>query len=282
MTPGSLVLCTDLDRTLLPNGTQPESPGARQRFADFVRAVGATLVYVTGRDRRLVEAAIAEFDIPQPNFVVSDVGATIYDLRGGEWRSMSAWHAQIAPNWAGKSREDLADILAGVDGLMLQEQNKQARFKLSYYLPLEVDWPALERAIRAKLAPHRVQANLIHSVDEMAATGLLDILPADADKYQALEFLRALLGVERNQMLFAGDSANDLAVLVSPLPAVLVANAAEEVAEAARAGAARAGTTSTLYVAAGGRLGLNGNYSAGILEGVLYFHPELSVHLEGA
>ncbi|MCI5126782.1 MAG: haloacid dehalogenase, partial [Candidatus Electrothrix sp. AR5] len=28
-----LLVCTDLDRTLLPNGPQPESPGARPAFA---------------------------------------------------------------------------------------------------------------------------------------------------------------------------------------------------------------------------------------------------------
>ncbi|MEJ2621733.1 MAG: haloacid dehalogenase, partial [Candidatus Thiodiazotropha sp.] len=27
-----LLLCTDLDRTLIPNGSQPESAGAREAF----------------------------------------------------------------------------------------------------------------------------------------------------------------------------------------------------------------------------------------------------------
>ena len=39
-------------------------------------------------------------------------------------------------------------------------------------------------------------------------------------------------------------------------------------------GAAAAGHAARLHVAAGGELGLNGNYAAGILEGVLHFHPE--------
>ena len=35
-----------------------------------------------------------------------------------------------------------------------------------------------------------------------------------------------------------------------------------------------AGTRARLHVADGGLLGMNGNYAAGILEGVAHFHPE--------
>ena len=44
-----LLLCTDLDRTLIPNGTQPESPRARELFKRLVSHEEVTLVYVTGR-----------------------------------------------------------------------------------------------------------------------------------------------------------------------------------------------------------------------------------------
>ena len=54
-----LLICTDLDRTLLPNGVQPESPGARRRFAALASRPEVTLVYVTGRHRALVEQAIS-------------------------------------------------------------------------------------------------------------------------------------------------------------------------------------------------------------------------------
>lgn len=61
-----LLLCSDLDRTLLPNGQQPESPAARQRFTRFVSWPEVMLVYVTGRHRQLVEQAIANYRLPQP------------------------------------------------------------------------------------------------------------------------------------------------------------------------------------------------------------------------
>ena len=42
-----LLICTDLDRTLLPNGTAPESPSARGRFATVASHPEVALAYVT-------------------------------------------------------------------------------------------------------------------------------------------------------------------------------------------------------------------------------------------
>jgi hypothetical protein len=44
------------------------------------------------------------------------------------------------------------------------------------------------------------------------------------------------------------------------------------VVEQATAEARRLGTAEHLYLARGGFLGMNGNYSAGILEGIGHFH----------
>jgi hypothetical protein len=76
--------------------------------------------------------------------------------------------------------------------------------------------------------------------------------------------------------LFAGDSGNDLTVMASHLPAVLVANASDEVREQALELARRNGLVERLYLARGGFLELNGNYAAGILEGVAHFHPVIA------
>ena len=56
-----MLLCTDLDRTLIPNGDQPEHPAARKLFREFCRLPEVTLVYVTGRHQALVKQAIEEF-----------------------------------------------------------------------------------------------------------------------------------------------------------------------------------------------------------------------------
>lgn len=270
-----LLLCTDLDRTLLPNGAQPESPHARECFRALVAHGAIALAYVSGRDRGRVERAIANYGLPRPDFVVSDVGTSIYRVRDGGWQPDAGWQAEIARAWNGLTRERLHELLAGIMGPRLQEHTRQNTFKLSYYVPLHANRGRLEAAISQRLDARGVAASLVWSIDEPAGVGLLDILPRGASKLHAVEFVSHELGVALERTLFAGDSGNDLPVLASAVPAVLVANAMPAVAKEASAAAVRNGTEHALYLARGGLLGMNGNYAAGILEGVAHFHPEL-------
>lgn len=268
------LLCTDLDRTLIPNGEQPESKGARATFQRLVGRDDVQLAYVSGRDRGLIEQAIAEYDLPQPDFVIADVGSTLYQVEAGEWLREDAWDAQIAPDWGDMSREALAKLLGVFPDLRLQEPAKQNRHKLSYYVDQTADVAALQAGMRGLLAGHGIHANLIWSIDEAAQVGLLDVLPASANKLHAIEFLMRQQGYGRLDTVFAGDSGNDLDVLQSDVPAVLVANASPElkrqVAHIHKA---------SLCTARGGFLGMNGNYSAGILEGAAYHWPEIEAWL---
>jgi hypothetical protein len=82
------------------------------------------------------------------------------------------------------------------------------------------------------------------------------------------------LGFSLANTIFAGDSGNDLAVLASPIRSVLVANASDAVRQEARQLALNMGEIDALYIAKGGLLQMNGNYSAGILEGIVHYMPE--------
>ena len=96
-----LLICTDLDRTLLPNGPQPESPDARKRFNRLAAHPGITLVYVTGRDQVLVEEAMEEYRLPRPAYVIANVGSTIYQVQQSNWSHMEKWQHEISPDWKG-------------------------------------------------------------------------------------------------------------------------------------------------------------------------------------
>ena len=128
--------------------------------------------------------------------------------------------------------------------------------------------------INARLKQAGIKANLIWSIDEAAGCGLLDILPASANKLHAIRFLMQHKGFLHKDTVFVGDSGNDLDVLLSDIPSVLVANADEEVK-----GRVAHANPVALYVAKGGYLGMNGNYSAGILEGAAHFWPEVDAWL---
>lgn len=268
-----LLICTDLDRTLIPNGPAAESPDARPRFSQLAQHEEVTVAYVTGRHRELVLAAIDEYQLPPPDFVIGDVGTTLYRVAGADWKGSVAWSARIARDWSSLDREALVDLVA-VPGLRLQESDKQGAYKISWYTPEDWDRSRWLTEMDQRLTDAGVRANLIWSLDESTGTGLLDLLPASATKRHAVEFLMTQEGFTPNHTLCAGDSGNDVAMLASPIPAVLVANATEQVRSETLTAAEQAGTLESLYLARGDFRGMNGNYSAGILEGLAHFLPE--------
>ncbi len=278
--PKAILICTDLDRTLLPNGKQPESPGARATFTRLVSRPEVTLAYVSGRHRELVEQAIFDYNLPLPDWVIGDVGTTIYQVGTGKWLHSSAWEQNIANAWRGLIANDLRALFADLPSLQLQDESKQNRYKLSYYLPLLTGIETLLREMSRRLETKNLAASLIYSVDEATSTGLLDVVPAHATKLHAVEFLMQHQGFNYNNTVFAGDSGNDLPVIASSVPSVLVANADIAVVEQAKTQALQQGTMQAFYLAQGGFLGMNGNYGAGILEGVAHYHPDTQLWME--
>ncbi|MEJ1365958.1 MAG: HAD-IIB family hydrolase [Candidatus Sedimenticola sp. (ex Thyasira tokunagai)] len=271
-----LLVCTDLDRTLIPNGVQSESPHARQRFCTLISRPEVSLAYVSGRHRELVQQAIALYELPLPDFVIGDVGTTLYRVKNAEqWYPSTEWQQEIGLDWSGSSHQELKQLFIDFSDLRPQEPSKQNRYKLSYYLPLQADHHQLLLKMQSRLEHIGVRANLIWSLDEPAGIGLLDVLPARASKLHAIEFLMGQEGFNQQEMVFAGDSGNDMEVLVSNLPAVLVANSPQDIQTQARQGAERNGNLQQLYLANGNGLGMNGNYAAGILEGIAHFHPSV-------
>lgn len=275
-----LLLCTDLDRTVIPNGHQPEHPDARERFRQLCALPELCLVYVTGRHRQLVEQAIESYHLPEPDYAITDVGTKIYRLVRGGWAELKAWQKQIAPDWQGKTHAQLQQALSRFTELSLQEQSKQNDFKLSYYLPLDAERDKLLKQAESLLTQLGVDASLIWSVDEPAQIGLLDVLPRNATKLHAIEFLQQHLGYQQQEVIFAGDSGNDLPVLASSIRSVLVANAEQQLKEQAQRLAEQNGCANSLYLAQQENHPLGGNYSAGILQGVSFFAPEIGAKLK--
>lgn len=275
-----LLLCTDLDRTLMPNGPLPESAGARDKFNELVASPDILLVYVTGRDRRLVEEAVTNCHLPLPAYVIADVGSTIYQIKNSDWQQLEDWDRMISADWLDRKHDDIRLLFSGLPHLSLQEASKQNTFKLSYYLPLDADHQAIMTEMHDILYENQIKASLIWSVDEVDDMGLLDVLPANASKRHAIEFLMDLLGFNLSNTIFAGDSGNDLAVLTSPIKSILVANASNEVRHCAQQQALNLGQMDAIYFARGGFLGMNGNYAAGVLEGIVHYLPEVMEQLE--
>jgi len=270
-----ILLCCDLDRTVLPNGHVPESPGARELFTRIADADEIVLAYVSGRDKKLLLDAIKEYQIPVPDYAIGDVGTTMYRIENNNWIELESWSGHIAEDWHKVSPDQIHEYLSSLAELTLQEKMKQGRFKLSYYVPAEIKITELLDTITNELNKHSIRANLIWSIDEMKQIGLLDILPARANKLHAIEFLIIETNSTKSQTVFAGDSGNDLPVIISDVPSVLVKNASKDVQNEALQAIQGNGNKDFIYIARGDFHGLNGNYSAGIIEGLMHYHPNL-------
>lgn len=276
MTVQQVLICTDLDRTLLPNGIQPESPAARPLFRKLAARPEVVLAYVSGRDLNLVRQAIEEYELPSPDFVIGDVGTTIYRKHSGRWRSWQKWREIIGCDWRGATADQLAERLDHLPELARQEPEKQGRFKLSYYTDPELDPAILKGKVAKCLADYPVRVRSVFSIDEVNRVGLFDLLPETASKLEAVRFIVRQSGVSLERTVYAGDSGNDLEVLTSDLKAILVANAIAAV----RRQALEKAPLGTLYLAEGDFMNMNGNYAAGILEGLVHYLPELGPALE--
>jgi len=278
----NILLCSDMDRTILPNGDQEESSGVRSVLRLLVERPEIHLAYVSGRDKNLIQKAIKEYDLPFPDYAVGDVGTTIYELTGSNWTPWEAWFKEIAKDWNGLESEDLTGFLKGFDNLKLQEPEKQNRFKLSYYGDKNANGQQLVDQIQAYLSKQKLNSRVIWSVDEQRNSGLVDILPQRASKLHAVRYLIDQKGYRKSKVVFCGDSGNDLNVLTSDIRAVLVKNASEEVRREAMKSVVKNGRPETLYVAQGNFMGMNGNYSAGVLEGLAHFEPDVTPWIEAA
>lgn len=259
----------------MPNGYAHESPGVRELLSLVIREANLTLAYVSGRNLELLQQAISEFGIPVPDYAIGDVGTTLYDVIDDDWQADTSWADDIGQDWQQLDAKTLHGYLQDLNELELQEEDKQNVHKLSYYVTLDIQEKSLISKIRRHLQQHQIKANIIYSIDEVNETGLVDILPQRASKYHAIEFLCQRLGISKTDTMFAGDSGNDLPVLISDIPSVLVNNAQPGIKKTARQLADGDGLAQQLYLARGGFYGLNGNYCAGILEGLAHYHPHI-------
>ena len=249
-------LATDLDGTLIPLPDRPENLDALEVLRSARVAGGWPLVFVTGRHLELALDALREHALPRPDALIADVGTSLNEWDGGAWRPSPAYAERLAAVAPPAFFADLRGRLASVEGLRLQEPEKQGPFKLSYYC----------EASRVEELSARVReaggdsASVIASVDPFTGDGLVDAVPAGASKALALACWCESEGLSLEEVVFCGDSGNDTAALTAGHRAVLVGNASPAVRQAVTAAA----PADRLHIAAG-------HATSGVLEGCRKF-----------
>lgn len=261
------ILATDLDRTLLPNGTWPVDGNAIALFNEWTTKQGVLVVYVTGRNLELTESAIREYGVRFPDILCGDVGTTIRHYKNGIWSMDQGWidhvHA-VSPRWDNPA---IRNALARVDGMREQEAEHQNEFKQSYYVNHQHRETILAEV--EGLVGGKFDEVLVYSFDSNNGNGLLDVLPAGATKQTSLEYVAEAYKAGK-EIVFCGDSGNDVFPLTAGFLGVMVRNADEQLVRQVTE-AKRKNDAIQIYHAQGGFRGLNGYYVSGVLEGAYHY-----------
>ena len=199
-----LVLATDLDGTLLA-GTR----AARRRIRDLFSGGldGARLIYVTGRGLESIIPLLSDSVLPQPDYIIADVGATVVH---GDLRPVDPLYHNIAARWPGT--QAVLRQLAGFD--LLQRQTVPQERRCSFFVG--------EGGISAELiaAVEDLDCELLFS-----AGRYLDVLPRGVNKGSTLILLAGAQGFDLDAIVVAGDTLNDLSMYTTGFKGIVVGGA---------------------------------------------------------
>ncbi len=262
------ILATDLDRTLLPNGSWKSDDQAITLFNELTEAHDVVVVYVTGRNLNLTLNAIKEFGVRYPDVLCGDVGTSIRKYENGKWTFDDGWVTHVkntSPRWDASA---IRDAVAGVAGMWEQESEHLNQFKQSYY----VDHGKKDEVLSGvhELVEGKFDEVIIYSFDSQDGKGLLDFLPKSATKQTALEYVAKEFGCNREEVVFCGDSGNDIFPLTAGFSGVLVKNADAQLIENVEK-ALIENPNLRAYFAKGDFKGLNGYYTSGVIEGAYHY-----------
>ena len=196
-----MLLATDLDGTFL-GGRQAD----RLKLYRLIREQeNIRLMFVTGRGIESVMPLLDNPVIPDPDYIICDVGATI--LNGQTLEPVQPIQSEIENQWPGTLV--IQKRMRKVKGLRLQPVSQQRRCSFFYDEHTDID------------TVKRIADEM--GLDVLLSAGrFLDILPKDINKGSTLKRLVKLLNFSSNDILVAGDTLNDRSLYDTQYKGVVV------------------------------------------------------------
>ena len=208
-----MLLATDLDGTFLAGSAE-----ARQQLYRLIaRHPDIRLAYVTGRGLESVIPLLADPQLPQPDYIVCDVGATVVD--GHTLQPIQPLQNRLDALWPGE--QAVSSAFSGFPSLHRQATPQQRR--CSYFCEDGVITDAMVQAAAA------LDCELLYS-----ASLYLDVLPRGVNKGSSLKHLAELVDIALDQVLVAGDTLNDLPMYEHGFKGVCVGGSEAELLQRTR------------------------------------------------
>ncbi|WP_296233574.1 glucosylglycerol-phosphate synthase [uncultured Pseudomonas sp.] len=206
-----MLLATDLDGTFLA-GDPEDRLSLYQTIAAHPEI---KLAYVTGRSLEAVLPLLADPTLPQPDYIIADVGATL--VHGDSLQPIQQLQSVVDARWPGETQ-----VASAIEPFGLERQDVPQARRCSYFCtPEQAANPAL-REIADELG-----CDLLYSAELY-----LDFLPKGVNKGSSLQALADWLELSHDQVLAAGDTLNDLSMLSSSFHGVCVGQSETALLEA--------------------------------------------------
>lgn len=199
----------------------------------------------TGRSRKTVMQLMEEYNIPNPEVLITSVGCRIY--YGKNYTLDTSWEKHINFRW---EPDKIHEVLEKIDGIFLQEESEQAIYKISYRVDFDIapTFPAIKRILRE----NGIRAKCILSLGMF-----LDVIPSRAGSGNSIRHMAFKWGFPLEHILVAGDSGNDEGMLAGNTLGVVVGNYSKELEKLRK--------YPRVYFA-------KAHHAAGIIEGINYYN----------
>ncbi len=239
------LLVTDLDNTLV--GDLAALNLLNNRFIEARQRQGILLVYSTGRSLTSYRHLCSTVPLLPPDMLITAVGTEIYEGNGAHLNSQ--WSSHLIQSW---DRTLVQEIAGQFMSLEPQPDQEQRPFKVSYFLDAVIAATVIAE-LSAALRSQGLDCQLIYSGGKD-----LDILPQNADKGKATQFVQTLFEIGDAHTVACGDSGNDIA-LFGQNRGIIVGNAQPELLSWHHQNPAPHRYLATAH------------FAAGILEGLVHF-----------
>jgi sucrose-6-phosphatase len=208
------LLITDLDNTLV--GDLASLNRLNDRFIETKQQQEIVLVYSTGRSLTSYRHLCSTVSLLPPDVLITAVGTEIYEGNGAHLNTQ--WSNHLIQDWDRTLVQEMASQFMALEP---QPDPEQRPFKVSYFLDGAIASSVMGE-LSAALKLQGLSCQLIYSGGKD-----LDILPQNADKGKAMQFVQAQFKIGDLHTVACGDSGNDIA-LFGQNRGIIVGNAQPE------------------------------------------------------